>query len=101
MVGVPCRTATETGLSPSVVQVRLAGLVSFVDFGGPELTRTETVTILNDLCVYPLLRMADPLMKRRIAVFVNPNAPHRPCGTPGLRHVPRTNQCVFWRGDQK
>ena len=45
--------------------VRLAGLVNVVCIDGPDLTRTETrrtetVTILNDLCFYAPLRLIDP-----------------------------------------
>ena len=41
------------------MRVRLAGLVNVVDVGGAELTRTETVTILNDLCFFAPSRLID------------------------------------------
>jgi hypothetical protein len=44
------------------MRVRLAGLINVVDIGGPELTRTETVTILNDLCFFAPSRLIDPAL---------------------------------------
>ena len=37
--------------SRATMQVRVAGLWSVVDAGGPELTQSETVTVLNDMFV--------------------------------------------------
>jgi hypothetical protein len=42
------------------MKVRLAGLLNVVDLGGPDLTRTETVTVLNDLAFFAPSRLSDP-----------------------------------------
>jgi hypothetical protein len=46
------------GSSASMV-VRIASLFSIVHLSGPELTSTETVTVLNDLCVFAPSAMTD------------------------------------------
>ncbi len=40
--------------------VRLAGMLNVVDLAGPDLTRTETVTIVNDLAFFAPSRLTDP-----------------------------------------
>lgn len=42
------------------MQARVLGLVSVVDASGPELTQSETVTILNDLCLLAPSALLDP-----------------------------------------
>jgi hypothetical protein len=60
MKGVPVAVLHDFDTDQATMRVRLAGLVNVVDAGGPELTRTETVTILNDLCVFAPSRLIDP-----------------------------------------
>ena len=63
------------------MRVRLAGLVNVVDASGPELTRTETVTILNDLCFFAPSRLIDPRLswtvvddtRARVVFTLGPN----------------------------
>lgn len=60
MKGLPVAVLHDFNRDQATMRVRLAGLVNVVDIGGPELTRTETVTILNDLCFYAPSRLIDP-----------------------------------------
>ncbi|MGL4238330.1 DUF6544 family protein [Tabrizicola sp.] len=59
MKGLPVAVLHDFDSDHATMRVRLAGLVNVVDLGGPELTRTETVTILNDLCFYAPSRLVD------------------------------------------
>jgi hypothetical protein len=62
--------ATRSGLPVDVfhafrgqsatMRVRLLSLVRMVDASGPELTRAETVTLLNDLCLLAPAALIDP-----------------------------------------
>jgi hypothetical protein len=36
----------------ATMQARVAGLVPVIDASGPEMTQSETVTLLNDMCVF-------------------------------------------------
>ena len=47
------------------MQVRLLSLVPVVDIGGPEMTRTETVTVLNDMSIFAPDRLLDPAIRWR------------------------------------
>jgi hypothetical protein len=60
MTGLPVAVLHDFDTDQATMRVRLAGLVNVVDAGGPELTRTETVTILNDLCFFAPSRLIDP-----------------------------------------
>ena len=60
MKGLPVAVLHDFNHDNATMRVRLAGLVNVVDVGGPELTRTETVTILNDLCFLAPSRLVDP-----------------------------------------
>jgi hypothetical protein len=60
MKGLPVAVLHDFHSDQASMRVRLAGLVNVVDISGPELTRTETVTILNDLCFFAPSRLADP-----------------------------------------
>lgn len=51
MLGVPVRVLHDYHGGAAQMQVRLAGLFNLVDERGATLSRAETVTILNDLCV--------------------------------------------------
>lgn len=59
MKGLPVAVLHDFVNDHATMRVRLAGLVNVVDLGGPDLTRTETVTILNDLCFYAPSRLVD------------------------------------------
>ena len=60
MKGLPVAVLHDFDGDHATMRVRLAGLVNVVDLAGPDLTRTETVTILNDLCFFAPSRLADP-----------------------------------------
>jgi hypothetical protein len=50
----------QKGGGGATMQVRLAGLLDVVNLAGPELTRTETVTFLNDVAFFAPSRLVDP-----------------------------------------
>lgn len=49
--GVPFDAFHRYADGAATMQVRVAGLFPVVDAAGPEMTRSETVTLLNDLCL--------------------------------------------------
>jgi hypothetical protein len=81
MKGLPVAVLHDFNSDQATMRVRLAGLVNVVDVGGPELTRAETVTILNDLCLFAPSRMIDPRLtwaeiddsRARVAFTLGPN----------------------------
>ncbi|RUT28294.1 hypothetical protein EMQ25_17045 [Arsenicitalea aurantiaca] len=81
MNGLPVAVLHDFAADHATMRVRLAGLVNIVDVAGPELTRTETVTILNDLCVFAPSRLVDPRLtwipiddtRARVAFALGPN----------------------------
>lgn len=60
MRGLPVKVLHDFNRDHATMKVRLAGLLNVVDIGGPDLTRTETVTILNDLAFFAPSRLIDP-----------------------------------------
>lgn len=81
MKGLPVAVLHDFDRDQATMRVRLAGLVNVVDIGGPELTRAETVAILNDLCFFAPSRLIDPRLtwtplddtRARVAFTVGPN----------------------------
>lgn len=63
MKGLPVAVLHDFNRNQATMRVRLAGLANVVDIGGPELTRTETVTILNDLAFFAPSRLTDPRLE--------------------------------------
>ena len=63
MKGLPVAVLHDFNRNQATMRVRLAGLANVVDIGGPELTRTETVTILNDLAFFAPSRLTDPRLQ--------------------------------------
>lgn len=51
MFGVPVRVLHDYADGEAHMRVRLAGVINLVDVAGEDLSRAETVTILNDLCI--------------------------------------------------
>lgn len=47
----------------ATMRVRLLSMLSLVDVGGPELTRAETVTLFNDLCLFAPGALIDPAIR--------------------------------------
>lgn len=60
MKGLPVKVLHDFNYDNATMRVRLAGLISVVDLQGEDATRTETVTILNDLCLFAPSLLADP-----------------------------------------
>jgi hypothetical protein len=60
MMGLPVRVLHDYEGSAATMKVRLAGLVNIVNAGGAAFSRVETVTLLNDLCLFAPSWLADP-----------------------------------------
>jgi hypothetical protein len=81
MKGLPVAVLHDFDTDRATMRVRLAGLVNVVDVGGPDLIRTETVTILNDLCFFAPSRLIDPRLswtpvddsRAKVAFTLGPN----------------------------
>lgn len=52
MYGLPVAVLHDYANTEATMRVRLASLFNVVDIGGDEISRTETVTLLNDLCFF-------------------------------------------------
>ena len=81
MKGLPVAVLHDFNRDQATMRVRLAGLLNVVDIAGPDLTRTETVTILNDLAFFAPSRLIDPRLtwtavddtRARVAFTLGPN----------------------------
>jgi len=60
MYGLPVRALHLYRGDAATFQVRVAGLATIVDMAGDPISRGETVTVLNDLCVFAPGAMVDP-----------------------------------------
>jgi hypothetical protein len=60
MYGLPVKALHLYGAEQATFQVRVASLVNMVDQQGEVMSRGETVTLLNDLCVFAPGALADP-----------------------------------------
>lgn len=85
-LGVPVDVLHRYAGNAATMQARIAGLVPIIDMSGPEMTKSETVTVLNDMCVLAPGALVDApvswvtLDERRVrAVFTN--AGHRVAAT--------------------
>ena len=61
--GLPVAVLHDFNNDQATMRVRLAGLANVVNISGPELTRTETVTILNDIAFFAPSRLTDPRLE--------------------------------------
>jgi hypothetical protein len=61
--GLPVSGLHAYGEAGASMRVRLLSLVPVVDQKGPEMTRTETVTILNDMCIFAPSTLVDPSIR--------------------------------------
>ncbi|MGB3472463.1 MAG: DUF6544 family protein [Erythrobacter sp.] len=59
MKGLPVSVLHDFEVDKASMKVRAAGLVDIVNASGPELARTETVTILNDIAFFAPSRLVD------------------------------------------
>ena len=60
MFGLPVRALHLYRGDEATFQVRAAGLLTMVDESGDAISRAETVTVLNDLCVFAPGALVDP-----------------------------------------
>jgi hypothetical protein len=63
--GLPLDGLHAYGREGASMRIRLLSMVPVVDLGGPELMRTETVTVLNDMCILAPGRLLDPSIRWR------------------------------------
>lgn len=63
--GLPVAGLHAYGEADASMQIRLLSLFPVVDLGGPELMRTETVTLLNDMSIFAPGRLLDPAIRWR------------------------------------
>lgn len=61
--GLPVQAYHEFRDGAASMVVRLLGVVPLVDLGGPEFTRAETVTLLNDLALLAPAALANPAVR--------------------------------------
>lgn len=67
MMGIPLRVLHSYSEEKATMLVRVASLFNAVDLDNEELTLTETVTVLNDLCLFAPAALID----RRISWEAN------------------------------
>jgi len=63
--GLPIDGLHAYGEADASMRIRLLSLVPVVDLGGPDMMRTETVTILNDMCILAPGSLLDPAIRWR------------------------------------
>jgi hypothetical protein len=86
MLGLPVRALHVYSQEQATFTVRLASLVTMVDHSGEGISRTETVTVLNDMCFFNPGGLVDPRLTWEpggdtscIVTFAN--GPHRVAAT--------------------
>jgi len=82
MFGLPVGALHVYRLEQATFTVRVASLVNMVDQDGDEISRAETVTVLNDLCVFAPGALVDPRLSwqpldDRSAAVTFTNGPRR------------------------
>lgn len=65
MFGLPVEVLHDYREHQASMKVRMASIFNLVDIKTDELARTETVTLLNDLCFFAPAWLADPRMSWR------------------------------------
>ncbi|MFN8108724.1 MAG: DUF6544 family protein [Thermoleophilia bacterium] len=60
MLGLPVRALHVYRREEATFRVRVAALVDMVDLSGEDISRAETVTVLNDMCVLAPGTLVDP-----------------------------------------
>ncbi|HSW41879.1 MAG TPA: DUF6544 family protein [Patescibacteria group bacterium] len=101
--GLPVRALHVYRHEEATFTVRVASLVNMVDQDGDEISRAETVTVLNDLCVFAPGALADPRLSwqpldDRSAVVTFTNGPYRVAAT--LLFNERDELVDFWSDDR-
>lgn len=103
MFGLPVQGLHLYREERATFQVRAAGLVTMVDEAGDAISRAETVTLLNDLCVFAPATLADPRLTwrpvdDRTAAVELENGPYRVAAT--VRFNERDELVDFWSDDR-
>jgi hypothetical protein len=60
MAGIPVQGFHRYVGGSASMRVKVAGIAPVVNLSGPEMTRAETVTLLNDLCIMAPAALIDP-----------------------------------------
>jgi len=60
MRAVPVQVFHRYAEGAATMRVKAAGLVTMVSQAGPEMTRAETVTLLNDMCIFAPATLVEP-----------------------------------------
>ncbi len=103
MHALPVQALHVYRLEEATFTVRVASLVNMVDQHGPEISRAETVTVLNDLCVFAPGALVDPRLSwqpidDRSAAVTFTNGPHRVSAT--LLFGEHGELVDFWSDDR-
>lgn len=103
MFGLPVRALHLYRREQATFQVRVAGLVTIVDQSGDGISTAETVTVLNDMCVFAPGTLVDPRLAwepvdDRTARVVFTNGPRRVSAT--LVFNERDELEDFWSDDR-
>jgi hypothetical protein len=103
MFGLPVRALHVYRQETATFTVRVASLVDMVDLRGAEISASETVTVLNDLCLMAPGALVDarlawtPIDDRTAAVTFT-NGPHRVAATVVFND--RDELVDFWSDDR-
>jgi hypothetical protein len=86
MYGLPVQALHVYRQEEATFTVRVASLINRVDQHGPDISRAETVTVLNDLCAFAPGALVDPrlawqVLDDRSAAVTFTNGPHRVSAT--------------------
>ena len=101
--GLPVRALHLYRDEQATFQVRVAGLRTMVDQAGDVVSRGETVTVLNDMCVFAPGTLTDPRLEwtaidDHAATTVFTNGAHRVSAT--LSFNERDELVDFWSDDR-
>lgn len=86
MFGLPVQVLHDYAAEQATFKVRVASLVNLVDEDGVAFSKVETVTVLNDLCLFAPGALVDPRLSwapidDRTAGVTFGNGPHRVSAT--------------------
>jgi hypothetical protein len=103
MFGLPVRALHVYRREAATFTVRVASAVNMVDLSGPEISASETVTVLNDLCLMAPGALLDPRLTwtdidDRAAQVTFANDPHRVTAT--LEFNDEDELTGFWSDDR-
>lgn len=61
--GLPVVGLHAYDLAGATMRIRLLSMIPIVSLDGPQITRTETVTLLNDMSIFAPARLLDPAIR--------------------------------------